>query len=173
MAQLLEDVLTIGKSDAGKLKVMPEEIRLDELCRTTFEELETIDSKRHKFDLTTDKQPFLIRSDEMMIKQILNNLISNAMKYSPANSKICIDLSEHENKFEMKISDNGIGIPEDDRNKLFETFHRGSNTGTIKGTGLGLAIVQRCVSSLRGSIEFDSELYKGTTFSVRLPMHLE
>ncbi len=173
MTQLLEDVLTIGKSDAGKLRVTPVEIELDKLCAELFEELLTIDSKNHVLELESKQTPVLIRTDEMLIKQILTNLISNAMKYSPPNSKIKISLELNSRSVLISVADSGIGIPKDDMNKLFETFHRGSNTGTISGTGLGLAIVKRCVHALRGEIDFESELYSGTSFTVRIPANMQ
>jgi signal transduction histidine kinase len=99
-----------------------------------------------------------------LLRQILSNLLSNALKYSPADSTVQFNLSFLYNKAIFRIEDQGIGIPQEDLSRLFESFHRATNVGTIQGTGLGLAIVKQCVNLHGGEITVESEVNQGTTF---------
>ena len=104
------------------------------------------------------------------MRQIVGNLLTNACKYSPAGTKVRLVWRRVEGKVLLvEVIDEGIGIPGSDLPRLFETFHRASNTGTVQGTGLGLAIVKRAVDSLNGDIAVTSTVGAGTCFSVRLP----
>jgi signal transduction histidine kinase len=109
--------------------------------------------------------------DEKLLGQILENLLSNAIKYSPIGSTIEFTISSLENQAVFTIRDRGIGIPTEDQPRLFETFHRSTNVGTIAGTGLGLAIVKKCVDIHQGQIAVESEIGVGTTFTVTLPIY--
>ena len=108
--------------------------------------------------------------DEKLLRQILENLLSNALKYSPSNTSVEFTLNYHQNQAIFQIRDQGIGIPNQDKGLLFETFHRATNVGTIAGTGLGLAIVKKCVELHKGQIAVESEVGVGTTFTVTLPV---
>jgi signal transduction histidine kinase len=109
--------------------------------------------------------------DEKLLRQILENLLSNAMKYSSSGSRVEFTLSYLETQVVFQIRDRGIGIPNEDQQRLFETFHRATNVGTIAGTGLGLAIVKKCVDIHQGQIAVESEIGVGTTFTVTLPIY--
>ncbi|HEY9612053.1 PAS domain S-box protein [Allocoleopsis sp.] len=113
-------------------------------------------------------QPYM---DEKLLRQILENLLSNAIKYSPNGSTIDLTISALEEQAIFQIRDRGIGIPSEDQPRLFETFHRSTNVGTIAGTGLGLAIVKKCVDIHQGQIAVESEIGVGTTFTVTLPIY--
>jgi len=101
---------------------------------------------------------------------MITNLLSNAIKYSPQGGKITLTLSCEENQVVFQVQDQGIGIPEADQSKLFESFSRAGNVGTIAGTGLGLSIVKKCVDLHKGEITVKSEIGVGTTFTVKLPL---
>lgn len=116
---------------------------------------------------TTDSLPLM---DEKLLRQILTNLLLNALKYSAADSTIQFDLTYLDHKAIFRIQDHGIGIPMADQCHLFESFYRASNIGTIPGTGLGLAIVKQCVDLHRGEITVESVEGMGTTFIVTLPL---
>jgi signal transduction histidine kinase len=98
-------------------------------------------------------------------------LLSNAIKYSPKGCTIQFDLICNASEAVFRIQDTGIGIPTEDLEKLFDSFRRASNVGTIQGTGLGLAIVKNCVDLHRGTIAVESEIGVGTTFTVTLPLN--
>ena len=109
--------------------------------------------------------------DEKLLRQILNNLLSNAINYSPENSNIYFKLASQDGEAVLEIQDEGIGIPLADQSRLFEPFHRGTNVSNIKGTGLGLAIVKRCVDLHQGRMIVASKIGLGTTFQVALPLN--
>lgn len=189
MTKLLNDVLIIGKADAGKLKFNPLPLDLENFCWELTEELQLNDPEGHAIILTCDRGlghwalgmghgensfPCL---DGELLRQILENLLSNAMKYSPSDRPIeltfrynPVALESKEAQVVFQIRDRGIGIPPEDKQRLFETFHRAQNVGTIAGTGLGLAIVKKCVEIHQGQIAIDSEVGVGTTVTVTLPI---
>jgi signal transduction histidine kinase len=100
------------------------------------------------------------------------NLLSNAVKYSPQGGMIGFELVVSSVQAIFRIQDEGIGIPPEDQERLFESFYRASNAGTIQGTGLGLAIVKKCVDLHQGQITVESQVGVGTTFTVTLPLNL-
>ncbi|MFM6811485.1 MAG: sensor histidine kinase [Dolichospermum sp.] len=108
-------------------------------------------------------------ADKKLLRQIITNLLTNAIKYSPDHNLVNFSLSRKNDQLVFKITDYGIGIPAADQAHLFEYFQRGSNVGTLPGTGLGLSIVKKCVDLHQGEITLDSELGKGTVFTVTLP----
>ncbi|MGC1392783.1 MAG: PAS domain-containing sensor histidine kinase, partial [Coleofasciculaceae cyanobacterium] len=180
MTQMLDDILTIGEAEAGKLDFKPNPLDLVEFCRYLVEELQ-LSIKTQKmivFNYQTDcirqsknqDQWSLPLIDERLLRQILSNLLGNALKYSPIDSTVQFDLIYSHNTAIFKITDNGIGIPPEDQSRLFEPFHRAANVGTIQGTGLGLAIVKQCVDLHQGEITVDS-VAGSTTFTVKLPLN--
>jgi signal transduction histidine kinase len=108
--------------------------------------------------------------DEKLLLHILNNLLTNAIKYSPQDTIVSFYCNVQDEEVIFEIQDEGIGIPIEDQNRLFETFHRATNVGNIPGTGLGLVIVQRSVELHGGKIMVKSEVGVGTTFRVILPL---
>jgi signal transduction histidine kinase len=100
----------------------------------------------------------------------ISNLLTNAIKYSPAGCPIRLAVIYDPDQLIIQVEDHGIGIPEADLNQLFGLFHRASNVGAIPGTGLGLAIVKQAVEAHRGTIHVESTLGQGSTFTVRLPV---
>jgi signal transduction histidine kinase len=101
---------------------------------------------------------------------MVNNLISNALKYSGDSKPVELNLSRDDTRMILRFKDEGIGIPQDDMNHLFEPFHRAANVGTISGTGLGLNIVKKIVEMHAGTIVPQSTVGVGTTFTVQLPL---
>jgi signal transduction histidine kinase len=101
---------------------------------------------------------------------VLGNLLSNAIKYSPAGSPVRLHLEATPEALTMMVADEGIGIPEGDQARLFESFHRARNVGNVEGTGLGLSIVKQCIELHGGTIDFESTAGRGSTFIVVLPV---
>jgi signal transduction histidine kinase len=110
-----------------------------------------------------------VPTDTSLLNHILSNLVGNAVRYSPAGTQISVTLEQGDTAFTFTIADEGIGIPEAEREKIFEPFVRGSNVGQIGGTGLGLNIVKRYVELLGGRIEV-LPVASGTTFRVTIPL---
>jgi len=173
MTQLLEDVLTIGKAESVKSKIIPKKINIIDYIREIIEECKVVDKDKHNFILNYELSSPEIISDEKSLRHIFQNIISNAAKYSPGADEVTIDIKENSRNLVVYVTDKGIGIPNDDIANLFETFHRASNVGSISGTGLGLSIVKRCLDSLYGEIGVQSELGKGTKFILELPKDIQ
>ena len=180
MTQLLNDVLIVAKNDAGKMEYKPTPINLLEFCQDLVEEmnLDARNEQRILFIYCSDCTEDLIGGssayiDEKLLRSILTNLVSNAIKYSPQGSKIFFKLACQAGKAIFQVQDRGIGIPPEDFSRLFDSFHRSRNVGAIQGTGLGLAIVKNAVSIHGGQISVKSELGIGTTFTVELPLRAE
>lgn len=170
MIQLLDDVLVIGKTDASKLEFKPVPLNLLELCRHLVEELQLNAGSQHTISFTHQGECTYVRMDENLLRRILTNLISNAIKYSPEGGQVIFDLSCHDEVATFCIQDWGIGIPLENQKELFTPFYRAANARKIKGTGLGLSIVKRCVDLHGGQISVESEVGKGTKFTVMLPL---
>ncbi len=171
MAQLLDDVLILGRSEAKKLEFMTEPVSLDRFCLEVVEDTKINIDNRYKIKFTHKGNCVNTIFDEKVLRQILHNLLSNAIKYSPEGGTILFTLSCKNNQAVFSIKDEGIGIPLEDQRLLFEPFHRGSNVDNIPGTGLGLTIVKNGVELYGGSLTLKSEPGKGTTFTVTLPIH--
>ncbi|HYW18450.1 MAG TPA: ATP-binding protein [Nodularia sp. (in: cyanobacteria)] len=173
MKQLMEDVLFMGKSDVGKLDCNPALVNLEQVCREFIAEFSLVTNGRHEIIFTCQSECTDAWIDEKLLHYIFINLVSNAVKYSPQNQNIQVDLTcdSREKVVILQIQDQGIGIPEVDQKRLFDSFYRASNVQSIQGTGLGLVIVKRCVEAHQGEISFTSQVNVGTTFTVILPLN--
>ena len=169
ITNLLDDVLTVNRSDTGNVEIHPEWVELKSFCASILEEIQVAASAEHVIRSAFVGTATSIRSDRQLLRQILVNLLSNAVKYSPDGGKVLLDVHCEPERVAFRVQDEGIGIPEDDQARLFEVFHRAHNVEDIHGTGLGMAIVKRAVDALGGSIEFESQVGVGTAFMVNLP----
>ncbi len=166
---LLDDILTLGRVESGKLALTPAPTDVVALCKEIIAEISHTGNAPQTIDFScrgTYRTPVL---DAKFMWHILSNLLSNAIKYSPAESTITFTVDCQPQQVTFCIQDQGIGIPEDDQKQLFESFFRASNVGQIPGTGLGLAIVKQLVDLHNGSITFTSKTGVGTTFTVTIP----
>lgn len=165
MTGLLNDVLLIGKAEAGKLEFQPKHLNLVQFCRDLIEEIQ-LTANKHIIAFCTQEQSTNAYLDEKLLWHILCNLLSNAIKYSPQGGTVHFDLVCKQGEAIFQVRDEGIGIPEADQAQLFNSFYRASNVGTISGTGLGLAIVKKFVDLHGGQIAIESQVGIGTTFTV-------
>ncbi|WP_299403702.1 ATP-binding protein [Acaryochloris sp. IP29b_bin.148] len=170
MTGLLNDVLLLGKAESGNLAFKPVPIQLTEFCRGLAEELQ-ITSNTHEIVCRLQEQTTETRMDEKMLRHIFTNLLSNAIKYSPQGGTINFDLVFENEYAVFQVKDYGLGIPQMECDRVFNSFNRASNVGNISGTGLGLAIVKRSVDLHGGEISLTSQEKVGTTFTVRLPIN--
>jgi PAS domain S-box-containing protein len=170
LTNLMDEVLLISHSDSGKLKLDLRPIDIEKLCKNILEDIQSLLAEKHKLNFQIDISSKKMLFDEKLLKFIISNLLSNAIKYSPAGGEVGFIVTEKEGQLNLVISDEGIGIPEEDKVHLFDSFSRGSNVGEIHGTGLGMSIVKRSVDMFNGSIEFESEINKGTKFIVTIPV---
>lgn len=172
MTELLNDILIIEKAESGKLILNPIVINLQEFCSELIEAIQ-LTTDKHNLILFCPRSSLNVILDENLIYQILTNLISNAIKYSPLGGNIEIYLNFKDEQVILKVKDLGIGIPDKDKKRLFEPFHRGSNVGSIPGTGLGLTMVKKAVDLQLGKILLDSEEGVETICTVILPSTLK
>lgn len=156
MTQLLDDVLLVSKAEAGKIEFKPAPLNLAKFCCDLAQEMQLIDDAKHTINFESlGKCTNCL--DERLLRHILTNLLSNALKYSPVGSTIQFNLVCDQVSAIFRIVDKGIGIPAADQGQLFQSFYRGSNVGTSSGTGLGLVIVKKSVDLHGGEIKVTSE----------------
>ncbi|OLP20000.1 hypothetical protein BST81_02695 [Leptolyngbya sp. 'hensonii'] len=169
MTDLLNDVLILGKAEAGKLEFKPIQLNLQEFCADLVEEVQLGTNSSCRLNFTWVGNPIGAWVDEKLLRHILVNLLSNALKYSAEGSRVNFRLNCQDDIAVFQIEDHGIGIPLEDQKCLFEPFQRATNVGNIAGTGLGLVIVKKAVEAHGGTIKFDSVAGVGTTFTVCIP----
>lgn len=171
MKQLMEDVLGMGRVEAGRLRFAPAPVNLQQLCQDLLGECFLNLTDAHEIIFIHPDHSLETWMDENLLRLILSNLLNNAIKYSPDGGRIRFDYSYSTDGQTVIfcVQDQGIGIPTLEQDQLFESFFRASNTNSIQGTGLGLTIVKQCVELHHGQIEVMSEFGVGTTFTVALP----
>ncbi|GGX11125.1 hypothetical protein GCM10007384_11130 [Aquimarina muelleri] len=166
---ILNDFLSLSKLEEGKVEANKELFDFVAFSKTLIEEVSTTKKIGKNIILVSPDHPLLLHLDPKLVRTILMNLVSNAIKYSPKNTDIHITIEESKQFFSLQIQDQGIGIPKDEQEKLFERFFRAKNAQNIQGTGLGLNIVKQYVDLMDGTIDFVSEINKGTTFLIKWP----
>lgn len=198
MTQLLEDVLYLGKAGANSIQCTPFPTDIHALCTRSIEAVRRVLQEFFALRHTPAQTPELMADrtehhtadapamlpdiildilsglpmallDERLVRQILENLLSNALKYSPADKPVTLSVMTTNNAVTFCVADNGIGMREEDAKLLFEPFHRGHNVGDVPGTGLGMAIVRQAVQLHHGTIHWQSAENQGTTFTVTIP----
>lgn len=172
MSQLINDLLDVAKIESGKLDLDLEPTDLGDLIATNVNlNRRMARDKEIKLRLDLEDVPTVL-VDPAKIEQVLNNLISNAIKYSPAGTVVDIRLSRQDDHLRLSVQDRGQGIPSEEMDKLFKPFSRTSvqTTGGETSTGLGLVIVKKIIDGHGGEIDVESQVGEGTTFHVRLPL---
>ncbi len=165
---ILEDFLSLGKLDEGKVGAHFAELDLEEILQDVVDEMRGLMKKDQSiiFEHSGDTR---IISDKKLLKNIIINLISNAIKFSPEESIIELTCHSSNGTTLITLKDRGVGISEEDQQHLFTSFFRGKNVINIPGTGLGLHIVKRYMDMLDGTIGLESKINKGTTFYISIP----
>src|SRR6478735_4444508 len=171
MDRMLDDILLIGRAEAGVLRPSPTQLNLQEFCRHLIESLEHSSARSHSIQYRFSGDPN-VTLDERLLSEVVGNLLSNALKYSPQGSQVDFDVLVSDEQCRFTVGDRGIGIPEADTPRLFESFFRASNADQIKGSGLGLAVVKKAVEVQNGTVEVQSRLGQGTKFVVLVPREL-
>lgn len=166
--ELLEDFLSLGKLDEGKVGRTIANVDVKQVTEETIEEMTGLLKEGQNIELQHDGAEF-IESDKKMLRNMLINLISNAIKFSETNKQIDVRVSVNDQWATIQVTDQGIGIAREDRAHLFSSFFRGQNAQNIQGTGLGLHIVKRYLDLLGGKANIDSELGRGTTITISIP----
>ncbi len=168
LTNILNDFLSLEKLEAGKIEAQQQTIMLFTFLIELQEEIKPILQSGQQLILTNPSIPS-IETDAYLLKNILINLISNAIKYSPQGTDVELSISQNAQQIIFAVIDQGIGIPASDKAHMFSRFFRASNAENIQGTGLGLTIVKRYLALINGTIDFESWAGKGSTFYVYLP----
>lgn len=174
LSGLISDFLQINKLNSNNWSPSIEICDIGELIKYSVEEFSAL-NKNHKIShVISDNYP-TVKTDPKLVRQVLDNLISNAIKYSPDDSNICVylEISNKKNDLIVSVSDNGIGITKDEMLNIFTRFYRSNNekVRSVPGSGLGLSICKDIISALKGKISVESELNKGSKFSFTLPIN--
>ena len=169
MVKLIDDILTINRAEMGKLSCNPKPLNLKFYCQDFLEDIQLSADPHHTFIFASKGKEKHIALDTNLLRSILSNLVTNAIKYSPQGGNIWLGLEFSSDDVKIKVRDEGIGILPEDQIHLFEPFHRGKNARSISGTGLGLIVVKKFVDLHHGILEIISEVGKGTTCVVTFP----
>ena len=172
MAALVDDVLMFSRAEAGRLEFKPAPLDLNRFCQHLTDELASALNRRCPIHLVLSPAPAQARVDEELLRHILSNLLTNAVKYSAPGQTVTLNLQRGENNVLFRVQDRGIGIPDADLKRIFTPFYRSPNAAHIPGTGLGLVIVKRCVEQHGGNLQIESREGAGTTVTVQLPVYV-
>jgi signal transduction histidine kinase len=170
IVELMNSVLTISKNDAGKTNFNPIQFDLKQLILNVIETsfVHQVDGSKVQTYFKGDN--FIVFADKNLMEYSIFNLLSNAFKYSKGSGDVIVNLLKSSSNVYVEIVDRGIGIPEKDQQKLFNTFFRASNTDGISGTGLGLYIVKTFTEKNAGTVQLESTLGKGTKVILIFPL---
>jgi signal transduction histidine kinase len=169
-ARMMEDDLALSRMDSGGITFNPAPIEVRAFCERLCDEMLSATARRNPIELQVAENvdgPLML--DETLLRHMLANLLSNAVKYSEEGEPVHLRVKRTGIDIRFEVEDHGIGIPESDRDRLFEAFHRAENVGHVHGTGLGLVIAKRCCDLHGGRISFQTTEGQGTIFTITLP----
>lgn len=172
MRSLIEELLTLERLESG-LQIEPEPVDLVEVCQDAILRTKAdAEAKAQDFLLRTPEHPLVVRGEFAYFRQVMVNLISNAVKYTPHRGKVSVRLEKHGDRAFFDVTDTGYGISEERQKRLFQRFYRAREPGTehIEGTGLGLSLVKTIIERSEGEVWFRSAPGKGSTFGFWLPL---
>jgi len=174
MNQMLNDIIIMGKSDTGKLELKAAPIDLNLFLQNLIDDLLQREAKKIHPKLVANIQglPSNAFVDAEIIRQGIENILSNALKFSDPSTEVLFRAYMDKNNIIIKVRDEGIGIPDTDKQRLMEPFFKGSNVGNLSGTGLGLTIVKRAIEMHQGRIEIHSQENKGTEVTMTIPYRI-
>ncbi|MCL4256246.1 MAG: HAMP domain-containing histidine kinase, partial [Anaerolineae bacterium] len=167
--ELIDDTVERARGAMNERPFHPSAVNLDKLCRVSIEEMR--DGGNGRLSFVNKARLEVAWVDDILISRILLNLVGNALKYSPPNAPVLLELDRDASHLILRVTDNGIGIAPEHIPYIFEPFYRVDEDSPAEGTGLGLSIVQECVVRHGGTVDVSSTLGIGTTFTVRLPYH--
>ena len=172
MSRIVEELLFLSRADLGQIKTECEPVRLDLLLEDIQRQAGLLDQEREVDVVIETIQPATVHGDELRLRELILNIVDNAVKYSYAQGRVEIDLRVEGQRARLSVRDYGIGIPPNTHKQIFDRFFRtdDARAHTKKGTGLGLAICAWIAESHHGHIEVQSEVGKGSTFTIVLPL---
>src|SRR5262245_29533155 len=173
--QLVEDLLDFGRIDAGRRQYRIEPINFSELVRDGVHEYRIKangNDQSHRIELNCKGAELLVNADREALRCVVRNLVENAVKYSPNSEVVWVETDQEDRDAVLRVRDDGMGIPPEEQSRIFEKFVRGeaAKQACIQGTGIGLAMVKEIVRVHHGEVDVRSEVGRGSTFRVRLPL---
>jgi signal transduction histidine kinase len=174
LTEFIGSILSLSRIESKEMKLQLRSRDINQIVRNVIRKVEYM-AKRHGIEIVAELEPlFSIKVDEDLLRTVLTNLVENAIKYSPESTKILVTTEELNNEVVIQVADQGRGIPQEDIGHVFDRFYRARNTRiSTAGNGLGLYLAKYFVELHNGRIEVESEIEKGSTFTVRLPMNLD
>jgi PAS domain S-box-containing protein len=167
--ELLEDTVTLVRGNLNERDFNPVPVNLAALCRVSVEEIGATCQATHRLLFVNTGGVATVAVDEILVSRILVNLLTNAIKYSPQGGDIRLEVDASENRVVLRVTDQGIGISDEELRHIFKPFYRSESVRSIQGSGLGLSIVKDCVERHQGRIAVESTPGTGSTFVVDLP----
>jgi len=167
MTGIMEDVLILGKTTAGKTQYNAEDVALVEFCEKLVEEFNELKTDGSHLNFVIKGEPYNLALDPALLAHSLSNLISNAFKYSVGKKNPDLTIHFKPNELVLSIRDYGIGIPENELPKLFEPFFRAKNVTEFQGTGLGLSIAKEYIEVNKGTLSVNSTEGVGSDFEMK------
>ena len=173
MLELVDDFLNVSKLELGRLEIRRKEVNLADFLADAVERIETVAKDNQiKLSMKLPDKPVRIITDEKLLTEAVHNLLTNAIRYRGAKApKVEVSLEDKGKIIQIVIKDNGIGIPNEAKTKIFERLYRADNAkeNQVEGTGLGLYLVRKIIEALAGTVSFESKTGRGTTFFIELP----
>lgn len=173
MIELMENVLFIGKTDLVKGKINLNNHNILDIINDIIKDITYHIDDKSFLNLTSDLISGNIYTDDKIFRQVFQNILSNAIKFSGENRKIDINITENNNSYTIIIKDNGIGIPQEELSQIFKQFYRASNASEYRGSGLGMTIIKRSLDILSSKLDITSKLNKGTTITIDMPKNVK
>jgi signal transduction histidine kinase len=169
LARLVDDLQTLAAADAAALHLV---MSRTDLAQVATEAADTLTPHIHEAGLTLnrDLEPAIVSADANRLRQVVLNLLTNAIKFTPTGGRITLTVRAHSATAELTVADTGIGIPSEELPRIFDRFWRSRHAGGTAGTGIGLAIVAGLVHAHNGTVDVDSTPGAGTAITVRLPL---
>lgn len=175
-SRMVDDLLDISRIESGRMKFNPEDVNIREIVETSLETVERqAKDKGIRIRVTYPEESLSIKTDKDKLIRVFVNLLTNAIKFTPHDGEVEISVKDTGDHMQASIKDNGIGIPPEKRDRIFDKFYQVDSTATRKagGTGLGLAIIKGIIDGQGGNISVESESGKGSTFTFRLPKEMK
>ncbi|QXP80311.1 MULTISPECIES: PAS domain-containing sensor histidine kinase [Winogradskyella] len=169
---ILNDFLSLSKLQEGKVLAQPSSFDLIDFSKSVIEEMESVKKSGQTFHFKCEVPKVDVFLDHKLMRHILFNLLSNAIKYSEEEKTIVFKIKIENTQIFIAIIDEGIGIPKEEIEHMFQRFYRANNTTNIEGTGLGLNIVKQYTELMGGAIKLESKLNVGSTFNIQLPLKM-
>ncbi|MCC6613898.1 MAG: PAS domain S-box protein [Anaerolineae bacterium] len=168
LEEMINDILLLSRVDMRRIECNPQWHNLMHFCSNLVDEVSRA-TQTERIELKPETERDTAYFDALLLEHILVNLLTNAVKYSPDEGIVVLSIANNEHECIFVVSDQGIGIPDEDQSRIFEPFHRASNSEMMNGTGLGLAIVKEFTYLHNGTVSVQSRLGQGTSFTVTIP----